>query len=158
MDGIEEKKTPKGFTIKIVRETMRFTIVNPSGLTEMIQGTASPVPVPKIVFIGSDFDVSHFPERDLTYINSKEGKMSISYQHASSRELKTIYIPIETSSDIVPVIMYHFKDAKEFNSQGVLMALVKYIVVDDSFPKNDMVSLKIRYPQVNVYIQKKKNG
>jgi hypothetical protein len=54
--------------------------------------------------------------------------------------------------------MYHFKDTKEFNSQGVLMALVKYIVVDDSFPKNDMVSLKIRYPQVNVYIQKKKNG
>lgn len=158
MDGIEEKKTPKGYVIRIVRDTMRFTITNPAGLTEKMQGSATPVPVPKVVFLGNDFDVSHFPQGDLAYVNSKEGKMSISYQHASSRELKTIHIPVETSSDIVPVIMYHFKEIKEFYAQGVLMALIKHIVIDESFPKNDMVSLKIRYPQVNVFIQKKKNG
>ncbi len=158
MDGIEEKKTPKGYIIRIVKDTMRFSITNPAGLPELIQGTPIPVPVPKVVFIGSNFDIAHFPHGELTYINSKEGKMIISYQHNTSRDLKIIHIPIETQSDIAPIVMYHFIDMKEFNSQGVLMALIKHIVVDDSFPKNDMVALKIRYPQVNVYIQKKKNG
>lgn len=152
---VQVRKTPQGYLIKVVTDSLRFVVTTPAGSPEVLEGGITPVPAPRVIFYGKEFDLSHFSLGDLNFVNTKEKKMIIPYMHGGSREMKVIGIPVESWADVHPVILYHFKDASEISAQAAVMGLAKHMVVDES-AKNEMVGFKIRYPKINVYIQKKK--
>ncbi len=154
--GVDERKSPKGFRIRVLLDSLRFTIMTPGGFPELIHGSIDPIPAPRVVFLGSQFELGHFPLGDLTFVNAKDGKMIIPYQYGGSTDMKTILIPADSQADMLPVIIYNFKNTKDITTQSVIMGLSKHIVVDETLPKNEMVGIKVRYPLTNVYIQKKK--
>ena len=155
---VQIRKTPQGYLIKVVVENLRFVVTTPQGNPEILEGGIVPIPTPRVIFLGKDFILSHFPLGDLTFVNTKERKMVIPYQHGNIKEMKSIAIPVESWADMHPVIIYHFQEPSELSSQAGLLAISKHMVIDESIPKGDMVGFKIRNSHINMYIQKKKLG
>jgi hypothetical protein len=154
----EERKTPAGFLVKVRLTKLTYVVFTPKG-PEVPKGAKNNsiiVPVPRVVFLGDDFNLSHFRLGELSFVNVKSGKLVIPYQHGGSRDIKTIYLNSGSDSDILPVIIFHYnfvKDIMTATEQGIEF---HHIVADESLLKNDMVTLKIRYPTVNILILKKK--
>jgi hypothetical protein len=153
---IEEKVSPEGYKIKVDLNTYYYSITNPRGHKEVFSSTQPKVP--RIVFLGDGFNLSHFFLGELVFVNAKDRKLIIPYQFRDSKDLKTILLPSHSESDVMPVILYHYFHYKEVVKATEMGYIFKHIIVDESITKSDLVNLKVRYPQVNIYIQKKKNS
>lgn len=154
----EERKTPAGYQVKVRLDKLTYIVFTPKG-PEIPKGAKSNsivVNVPKVVFLGEDFNLSHFRLGELSFVNVKAGKLVIPYQHGNSREIKTIYLNTGSDSDILPVIIYHYSHIKDVIHSAEQGLEFHHIVADEGLMKNDMVTLKIRYPTVNILILKKK--
>ncbi len=154
----EEKKTPAGFLVKVRLSKMTYVVFTAKG-PEIPRGSKNNsiiVPVPRIVFLGIDFDLSHFQQGELSFVSVKAGKMVIPYQHGGSKEVKTIFLNSGSGSDILPVIIFHFKTIQEFIAGSEGGNEFHHLVIDEDFPRQDMVSLKIRFPVLNILIIKRK--
>jgi hypothetical protein len=153
----EERKTPEGFLVKVRLSKMTYVVFTPKG-PEVPKGAKNNsiiVPVPRVVFLGEDFNLSHFRMGDLSFVNVKNGKLMIPYQHGGAREIKTINLNSGSESDILPVIIYHFANVKDLSSLTEKNIEFQHIVADEGLQRNDMVSLKIRYPYMNIFLLKK---
>ncbi|MBE7413435.1 MAG: hypothetical protein L6Q54_06535 [Leptospiraceae bacterium] len=154
----EEKKTPAGFLVKVRLAKMTYVVFTSRG-PEIPKGSKNNsiiVPVPRIVFLGEDFDLSHFHTGELSFVSVKAGKMVIPYQHGGSKEVKTIFLNSGSGSDILPIIIYHFKKTQDFIVGSELNNEFHHLVIDEDFPRQEMVSLKIRFPTLNILIIKRK--
>jgi hypothetical protein len=154
----EERKTPNGFLVKVRLGKLTYVVFSPKG-PEVPKGAKSNsiiVNVPRVVFLGDDFNLSHFRLGELSFVNVKSGKLVIPYQHGGSREIKTIFLNSGSESDILPLIIYHFNFVKDISAATEKGIEFQHIVADESLQKNDMVTLKIRYPTVNILLLKKK--
>lgn len=154
----EERKTPSGFLVKVRLTKLTYVVFTPKG-PEVPKGAKSNsiiVPVPRVVFLGDDFNLSHFRLGELSFVNVKAGKLVIPYQHGGSRDIKTIFLNSGSESDILPVIISHYNFVKDIIHATEQGTEFHHIVADESLLKNDMVTLKIRYPTVNILILKKK--
>ncbi len=155
----EERKTPHGFLVKVRLAKMTYVVFTSKG-PEVPKGARSQsivVPVPRIVFLGEDFDLSHFRLSELSFVNVKQGKLVIPYQHSSSgNEVRTIFLNSGSECDILPVIIYHYPNVGAFlgaREEGIEM---HHLVLDEEFPRQDLVALKIRFPALNMLIIKRK--
>lgn len=154
----EERKTPAGYLVKVRLNKMTYVVFTPRG-PEVPKGAKNNsiiVPVPRVVFLGEEFNLSHFRLGELSFVNVKSSKLIIPYQHGGSREIKTIFLNSGSESDILPVIIYHFNTVKEIHSLAEQGIEFHHIVADETLQRNDLVTLKIRYPNVNILILKKK--
>lgn len=154
----EEKKTPAGYLIKVRLSKMTYVVFSQKG-PEVPKGSKNNsiiVQVPKIVFLGRDFDLSHFHQGELSYVSVRTGKMVIPYQHGGSKEVKTIFLNSGSASDVLPIIIFHFKSTQEFLAGSEGGNEFHHLVIDEDFPRQDMVSLKIRFPSLNILIIKRK--
>lgn len=156
----EERKTPSGFTVKVNLENFKYEVYTRKGpeIPRGMKTNTSILDVPRIVFLGSAFDVSHFRLRDLNFVNNKDGKMHITYQAQGNSESKTITINSGSESDVLPVILYHFQSAKEVIYESGMGFIFHSLITDESLPKSDMINLKIRIPAINILIIKKKQN
>jgi hypothetical protein len=156
----EERKTPGGFLVKVRLAKMTYVVFTDNG-PEVPRGAKNNsivVNVPKVAFLGDDFHLTHFRLGELSFVNVKSGKLVIPYQHSSSNEIKTIFLNTGSNSDILPVLIHHFP-----KKEGLIAAYDKgesfhHLVIDEDIPRSDMVSLKIRYPMMNILVIKKKLG
>lgn len=157
---VEERRTPAGFRVKVDINTYEYFIYNSRGSMEVPKmpewKPGMPTKVPRIVFLGGEFILNHFILGELTFVHSREGKMAIPYQYGDSKEPKNILLPSFSDSDIMPVILYHYESYKDVVKATDMGMVFRHIIVDESFPKGEMVNLKVRYPKVNIFIQKKK--
>lgn len=154
----EERRTPNGFLVKVRLNKMTYVVFTPKG-PEVPKGAKNNsiiVTVPKVVFLGDDFSLSHFRLGELSFVNVKAGKLVIPYQHGGARDIKYIYLNSGSESDILPVVIYHFTSVKDVISSSEQGNVFHHIVSDEGLHRNDMVTLKIRYPSVNILILKKK--
>ena len=157
-ETMEERKTPGGFTVRVHRATMTYEVISRRG-TEVprnAKNNSSIVKVPRIIFLGQAFNLSHFRLADLTYVNSKSGKLQIPYQYEGAADIKIISVPTGSDSDVLPIIPYQYQSLKEIVHAAEQGLEFQNIIVDESSPKNDMVNLKIRFPNVNILILRKK--
>jgi hypothetical protein len=154
----EERKTPAGYLVKVRLNKMTYVVFTPKGpeIPKGAKNNSIIVQVPRVVFLGDDFNLSHFRLGELSFVNVKSGKLVIPYQHGASREIKTIFLNTGSASDILPVIVHHFNSPKEINQLTDDHQDFHHIVADEGLQRNDMVSLKIRFPTVNILILKKK--
>lgn len=155
---IEERKTPAGFRIKVDVSTYEFFVYNQNGKLETPRTSdgkpGMPNKVPRIVFLGAEFGLDHFILGELTFLNARDGKMIIPYQY--EKESKTILLPASTMADVAPAILYKYSFSKEIVKATEMGFQFKHVIVDESLPKSEMIYLKLRYPKLNVFIQKKK--
>ncbi|MCB1192450.1 MAG: hypothetical protein H7A23_19435 [Leptospiraceae bacterium] len=155
----EERKTPAGYLVKVRLNKMTYVVFTPKGpeIPKGAKNNSIIVTVPRVVFLGDDFNLSHFRLGELSFVNVKSGKLVIPYQHGGSRDIKTIFLNSGSESDVLPVVIYHYEDVKEIIGaveQGGLE--FHHIVADENLKRTDMVTLKIRYPSLNILILKKK--
>ncbi|MDX1961155.1 MAG: hypothetical protein SFU98_21475 [Leptospiraceae bacterium] len=154
----EERKTPAGYLVKVRLGKMTYVVFTPKG-PEVPKGAKNNsiiVNVPRVVFLGEDFNLSHFRLGELTFVNVKTGKLVIPYQHGGSREIKTIFLNSGSESDILPVVIYHQNNVKDIAALAEKGIEFHHIVADEGLQRSDMVTLKIRFPTVNILILKKK--
>ncbi len=154
----EERKTPNGFLVKVRLEKSTYVVFTPKGpeVPKAAKSNSIIVPVPRVVFLGDDFNLTHFRLGELSFVNVKAGKLVIPYQHGGSRDIKSIFLNSGSESDILPVIIYHFNLVREISAATEKGIEIHHIVADEGLLKNDMVTLKIRFPTVNILILKKK--
>ncbi|TGK08825.1 hypothetical protein EHO60_12330 [Leptospira fletcheri] len=155
----EERKTPGGFLVKVRLAKMTYVVFTSKG-PEVPKGAKNQsivVPVPRVAFLGDEFDLSHFRLGELSFVNVRQGKMVIPYQHASSgNEVRTIFLNSGSECDILPVIIFHYRESEDFlraKEEGVEL---HHLVLDEEFPRQDLVTLKIRFPALNMLIIKRK--
>jgi len=154
----EERKTPGGFLIKVRLAKMTYVVFTNDG-PEVPRGSKSKsivVPVPRVAFLGSDFNLSHFRLSELSFVNVKSGKLVIPYQHGNSNEIKTIFVATGSASDILPVLVQHFTTKENLVKECEVSEIFHYLIVDEDLPRTDMVTLKIRFPAMNILVIKKK--
>lgn len=158
-DGVyEERRTPTGFLIKVRLSKMTYVVFTASGpeVPKGARNNSIVVPVPKVGFFGSEFRVSHFRLGDLSFVNARAGKMIIPYQHGSTNEIKSIFLGTGSASDALPVLIYHYPKKEDLMKAWESGEQVQILVVDEEIPRNEMVTLKIRYPQINILVIKRK--
>ena len=154
----EERKTPGGFLVKVRLAKMTYVVFTNDG-PEVPRGSKNKsivVPVPRVAFLGSDFNLSHFRLSELNFVNVKAGKLVIPYQHGFSNEIKTIFVATGSASDILPVLVQHFSTKEDLVKESETSELYHYLIVDEDLPRTDMVTLKIRFPSMNILVIKKK--
>ncbi|MBE8414610.1 hypothetical protein IQA55_02105, partial [Leptospira borgpetersenii serovar Tarassovi] len=109
------------------------------------------------VFLGSQFNLSHFRLGELSFVNVKQSKLVIPYQHSNSgNEVRTIFLNSGSDCDVLPVVVYHFQNSGDLirsREEGVEM---HHLVLDESYPRQDLITLKIRFPSLNMLIVRKK--
>ncbi|MBK8394830.1 MAG: hypothetical protein IPL26_06225 [Leptospiraceae bacterium] len=157
-ETMEERKTPGGYTVRVHRATMTYEVISRRG-TEIPRNTknnSSIIKVPRIIFLGHAFNLSHFRLADLTYVNAKSSKLQIPYQYEDSPDIKIFTVPTGSDSDVLPIIPYQYQTLKEVVHAAEQGLEFHNIIVDESSPKNEMVNLKIRFPNVNILILRKK--
>lgn len=154
----EERKTPAGFLVKVRLDKMTYVVFKPMGpeIPKGAKNNSIIVPVPRVVFLGEDFNLSHFRFGEMCFVNVKASKLMIPYHHGNSRETKFILLNSGSESDNLPVIVNHYITVKELIHAAEQGEEFHHIIADESLVKNDMVTLKIRYPNVNILILKKK--
>lgn len=154
----EEKQTPKGFLIKIRPDGKTYVVFTPTG-PETPRGAKNDsiiVKVPRVAFVGDSFDVSHFEINQINYVNVKNSKMVIPYARGNSREIKSIFLNSGSASDILPVIVSHFNSVSEMLEGSEANSDYNHLLIDEEFPRSEMIKLKIRRPLLNILIIKKK--
>lgn len=154
----EERKTPAGFSVKVRLSKMTYVVFSGSGpeVPKGARNNSIVVNVPKVGFFGDEFRVGHFHLSELSFVNVKMGKMVIPYHHGFSNEIKTIFLATGSASDALPVVIYHYKTKEDLMKAWESGEQVHYLVVDEEIPRNEMVTLKIRYPNLNILVIKKK--
>ncbi|MCB1142715.1 MAG: hypothetical protein H7A24_04250 [Leptospiraceae bacterium] len=151
---IVTKKSPKGYSIKVNIEKNLFEIYLPDGSKENLPENS----VNKVLFLGSNFNLKHFYLGEVVYLNAQDKKLHIPYSTTGGFDKKILSIPCPSSSDLFPVILYHYHDSKDAVKASSMGFHFKHIIVDENLPKNEMVTIKVRFPNVNILIQKKKTG
>lgn len=157
-DTMEERKTAAGFILRVHRATMTYEVISRKGpeVPRNSKNNSTIVKIPRIIFLGQSFILSHFRLTDITYVNSKSGKLQIPYQYEGSSDIKIITIPTGSDSDVLPLIPYQYNMIKEIVYAAEQGIEFHNIILDESSPKNDLVNLKIRFPNVNILIIRKK--
>ncbi|EMY15082.1 hypothetical protein LEP1GSC043_4806 [Leptospira weilii str. Ecochallenge] len=155
----EERKTPGGFLVKVRLAKMTYVVFTQKG-PEVPRGSKNNsivVAVPRVVFLGSQFNLSHFRLGELSFVNVKQSKLVIPYQHSNSgNEVRTIFLNSGSDCDVLPVVVYHFQNSEDLirsREEGVEM---HHLVLDESYPRQDLITLKIRFPSLNMLIIRKK--
>lgn len=154
----EERKTPGGFLVKVRMAKMTYVVFTDEG-PEVPRGSKSKsivVPVTRVAFLGSDFNLSHFRLGELSFVNVRQGKLVIPYQYGNSNEIKTIFVSTGSASDVLPIIVFHFSNKEDLIAECDRSEVFHHLVVDEDIPRTDMVSLKIRYQSMNILVIKKK--
>ena len=154
----EERRTPKGYLVKVRLAKMTYVVFSEIGpeIPRGAKNNSIVVTVPRIAFLGPDFDLSHFYLGELSFVNVRNGKLVIPYQHGNSSEVKTIFLATGSNSDILPVIIYHFKTPEELTKQYDSIGGFQHVILDEDLSRQSMVTLKIRFPNLNILVIKRK--
>ncbi|EQA43773.1 hypothetical protein LEP1GSC050_1863 [Leptospira broomii serovar Hurstbridge str. 5399] len=160
LDSIyEERKTPRGFLVKIKLAKMNYVVFTPKG-PEIPKGSKNHsiiVPVPKIAFLGDGFDLSHFRMGELSFVNVNHGKLIIPFQHVNTgNEVRSVFLNSGSECDILPVIILHYRKSEDLLQARAAGIEIHHLVLDENFPREDLISQKIRFPSLNMLIIRSK--
>ncbi|EPG76285.1 hypothetical protein LEP1GSC058_1366 [Leptospira fainei serovar Hurstbridge str. BUT 6] len=155
----EERKTPRGFLVKIKLAKMNYVVFTANG-PEIPKGSKNNsiiVPVPRIAFLGDGFDLSHFRTGELSFVNVNHGKLIIPFQHANTgSEVRSVFFKSGSECDVLPVIILHYRKCEDLLRARGAGVEIHHLVLDENFPREDLISQKIRFPSLNMLIIRSK--
>lgn len=155
MNWVDERKTANGCLIQI-SEDNHYQVFNKKGV-EIFRSNSPIQKIPRIVFLTAFFKLDHLRLGEVSFVSVKSAKVLIPYQTTESNEIKFLTYPTLTESDMLPVIVFHKQSSKDIPSIQQKGIEVSHVVVEENHPKSDMINLKIRFPNINVLIIKKKS-
>jgi hypothetical protein len=154
MKWVEERKTTNGCIIQISDDN-QYQVFNRKGV-EIYRSNSPIQKIPRIVFLGAFFKLDHIRLGEINFVSVKSAKVLIPYQTNESNELKFLSYPTLTESDMLPVIVFHKQSSKDIPNIQEKGIDITHAVVEEAHPKPDMINIKIRFPNINVLIIKKK--
>ena len=151
-----EKKTSKGFILKVNRIQGKFTlfkngrlIPNPSSHYNSIY-----YPLQRIIFIGEIFKKDFIDELDIGFFYILNRQAHISFRVADMSDIRHIKLPGNIESDMLPVSVYYFKNMNIGIYANVFKTGIPYFVLEPRFDRKYVISLKQTFPSARVVIYK----
>ncbi len=153
MDYIEEK-TPKGISIKILKDKWKFLAFDRNGSSIYSDEHEMKVmhKVLLIAFLGEYFRVHNNYNRELSLIRVSRSKLVIPYDRQGFEKSRYLLMNFEGKLDMVPVRLLGV------DTIGNLIRMIDsgqspdYIVVDKDVTKNDVVVIKNRCPGIDIIV------
>jgi len=148
-----ELTTEAGYLIK-VKPARRTAIVYIGTEPEVIQTVRKQTmeqPAPFVLFIGPDFRME-LPTGRLSLVENRRGRLAIPYQMRSSAERKILTISCASQADQFPCQVQHYEGVRQFIAREGEGHPYRFIVVEQSVPRIDMVTLKVKNPDARILI------
>lgn len=148
-----ELTTEAGYLIK-VKPARRTAIVYIGNEPEVIQTPRKQTmeqPAPFVLFIGPDFRME-LPAGRLALVENRRGRLAIPYMLRSSSERKILTISCASQADQFPCQVQHYEAVRQFVAREGEGHPYRFIVVEQSVPRIDMVTLKVKNPDARILI------
>jgi hypothetical protein len=107
-------------------------------------------PVPEIIFVGSLLSSQASPSPVLYPV--KKGRLLIPYGGMSNGEPNRLGLPCPPDVDQFPAVLTRIDSVRDVLASPPSQAKMRFIVVDDSVPKIDLITLKVKQPQSQVLV------
>ncbi len=109
--------------------------------------------VPYVVFIGPAFRML-LPEATLHLVENRQGRIAIPYQLGDDSRQRYINLSCGSASDEFPVQVQSYQSVKQFVSREGEGHPYRYVVLEQSIQRIDMVTLKVKNPDARILILK----
>lgn len=151
-----ELTTRSGCFVK-VRPAKRNCIIYINNQPEVVKVSAGKTTmeqnVPFVVFIGPTFRMA-LPEATLHLVENRQGRIAIPYQLGSDDRQRFINLSCASASDEFPVQVQSYPTVKQFISREGEGHPYRYVVLEQSVERIDMVTLKVKNPDARILILK----
>lgn len=107
--------------------------------------------IPAIAFIGKNFSLT-LPVGEISLVPSRGGRLAVPYRLSSSPGDKHLSLSCGSASDQFPVLLKHYESPRQFLSGEGSGHPFRYLVLDQSVPRIDMVTLKVKNPEAQMLI------
>ena len=151
-----ELTTRSGCFIRVrpSRRTCIIHINNQPEIVKIAEGrTSMEQNVPYVVFIGPEFRMLLPPGR-LQLVENRRGRIAIPYELGESPKQRFINLSCASESDEFPVQVMAYPGVKQFISREGEGHPYRYVVLEQSVPRIDMVTLKVKNPDARILILK----
>src|SRR5512135_737892 len=155
-DGAQERehtfRTRAGYSIHLEEDGKTCSVIL-DGQPEVISLNGVRTinqPVLNVVFIGHRFDTS-VVVGDPALVSNRGRRLHVPYRLLPDREIKFITFSSSSGSDQFPVSFRFFPGVTDF-MQKVGKNGVRFVIVDGTIPRIDLIRLKVTYPSQQVLI------
>ncbi|MDY6967497.1 MAG: hypothetical protein SVR08_02405 [Spirochaetota bacterium] len=153
MEFIEEK-TPDGITLKVMLKKGHFLAFNRSGsVIYADEEKASSIhELPVIFFMSIYLKVERRKESALQFYKIINNEIVIPYSDLRDNKRYYQFVKINKTIDLIPVLIYEFKDITALVREMEKGTIPNTIVVDSNVHREDIVILKNRNPDATVVL------
>lgn len=151
-----EKKTPKGYVIKVRPNRNSFLMFKPDGNPERLYSRDPNRilnPIKTIAFIGKEFRLLPF-NSGLSFLKVSNNRIHVPYLHSKFTRKKIIQAHTTATSDLIPMIVERIETVDELMESLKTGIRLHYIVIEDSTFEKDAKRIKQRLPNTYIFLIK----
>ena len=146
-----EEQTRGGYLVKIKpQKLLCIVFIQNKPETSSLEQSMEQA-IPAIVFIGKNFELA-LPAGQISMVPNRGGRLSVPYRLTSSPGEKHLALSCGSSSDQFPVLVKHYESPRQFLTGEGPGHPFRYLVLDQSVPRLDMVTLKVKNPEAQMLI------
>lgn len=148
-----EVSTPAGYLIKI-RADQKSCIVHIGNEPEIAtgpRGSSMEQAIPHVLFIGTALQLD-LPLGRIELVENRAGRLQVPYRLEG--QTRRLSLSCASKSDRFPVQVQLYDTVKQFMSREGGGHPYRFMVLDESVPRIDMVTLKSRNPDARIVILK----
>ncbi|MCE9598421.1 MAG: hypothetical protein K8S54_10675 [Spirochaetia bacterium] len=138
-------KTPGGWLLRIQADAGTCEVLR-GGRVEPGQGGAALHAIPEVVFVG----LFESPQTQIQIFSNRKGKLSVPYRLRGHTSENHLVIPSYSEADQFPARLRLEVDTKGL--VGERASPGRFAVLDESIPRIELVTLKVKNPGLNVLV------
>ncbi len=143
--GDYQVKTPGGWLLRVQADGTQCEVLR-GGRVEPGQGGASLHAVPEVIFVGQ-FEA---PSTQVQIFPNRKGKLSVPYRIKGHTSESHLLIPSYSEADQFPARLRLEPDTRGLVGQAPPPG--RFAVLDESIPRIELVTLKVKNPGLNVLV------
>ncbi len=146
-----EERTRGGYLVKIKPARLVCIVFIQNKPETSALDKSMEQPIPAIVFIGKHFKLG-LPAGDISLVPSRAGKLVVPYGLTTAPGQKNLSLSCGSASDQFPVLVKQYESPRQFLSGEGSGHPFRYLVLDQSVARLDMVTLKVKNPEAQILI------
>ena len=152
--GYIEEKTPKGISIKIIKDKWKFLAFDNDGSSIYADEHEMKImhKVLLIAFLGEYFRIHNNFSRELSFLKVSRGKLVIPYDRQGAEKRRYLLMDFEGKLDMVPIRLLGIDTLDQLIRMVESGQCPDYIVVGEQVTRNDIVVIKNRCLDVSVVL------
>jgi hypothetical protein len=153
MDYIEEK-TPKGVTLKVLRDKAKFLAFDSKGASIYFDRSKTMLfeNIPVIVFIGGNFKIQNNYNTDLSFHKVVKSNIVIPYLFTNESKMRYIFIKSDVPVDKVPVELKQMDSLNSFVREIETGLRPDHIIVNRNIKRDDILIIRNRYSSAKILL------